>query len=146
MVKASRWSIRGIAAAGCMGLALLAHGCGDGTSPPEPLPPVVLMGASPPAQTGEVGGTVFGPLVFVMEEDSLTRVRGVIVNFTLTGNGTISRSADTTDASGRAQVETWTLGNSPGTSTITTTSPRVPGAAVVFTAEARAAASAGDVR
>ena len=123
------------------------HGCSDGSGPPDPPVPLMLMGASPPTQSGEVGSAVVGPYVFVAQKgDASARVPGVIVNFTLTGGGTISRSVDTTDGNGLARVETWTLGNSPGLSVVTATSPSLPDTSVVFTAEARAAATASGLR
>ena len=131
---------------GMLALLVFVNGCGDGSTPPELPVPLLLMGASPPAQSAEVGSEVVGPFVFVAEKDGLARVQGVIVNFTLTGGGMISPTVDTTDANGLAKVETWTLGDSPGVSVVTATSPSVPDTSVVFTAEGRAAATASGLR
>lgn len=133
--------LRAGACLGFAGLVATTYGCSDSSSPPEPPRELVLMTASPPTQTAEVGSVVGGPFVIVAEKDGLARVPGVVVTFDLTGGGTLSTRVDTTDAGGMARGGTWTLGATPGVSVVTALSPSVPDTVVVFTAEARAATS-----
>ena len=66
-------------------------------------------------------------------------VAGLPVTFTVTGGGTIGRTSATTDASGTASVQSWTLGTGAGQQTVVATA----GArTVTFTASAAAAAAA----
>ena len=141
---AVRSILRAGAAGCCLMLVPLLSACDDDPTPPEQPVPLVLMTASPPTQVVDAGAVAAGPFVIVAEEDGLARVSGAIVNFTVTG-GTLSASADTTDAGGLARV-TWTLSATPGVSTVTATSPSVPDTSVGFTAEGRAATAGGEIR
>ena len=119
---------------GCLTLLFHASACSDGSGPP-PEPPQ-LMSASPLVQTATAGTAAAGPVVMAAREDG-SRVRGIVVNFAVTGGARISTTVDTTDAHGMASPGTWRLSDEPGESTITATSPAVPGASVVFTATGR---------
>ena len=119
-----------IARLGCLTTLLAAAACSDSSGPSSP---PVLEANTAISQTANAGSVVASPVVRVGREDG-SPIKGAIVKFSVSGGGTISVTADTTDAAGLASAGTWRLGNTPGTSTVTATSTSVPGATVTFTA------------
>ena len=111
-------------------LALAIGACTDSGGPPSP-PEMTPSTAT--TQTGNAGGVVGSPAVRLGREDGSAIARAV-VTFTITGGGTLATTVDTTSSTGLATAGEWRLANTPGTSTITATSPSAPGKSVVFTA------------
>lgn len=110
----------------------------------EPVTFSVTGLAVPRTVTGPLGDQQEGPAGFALNEPFIVEVRdqngnplaGATVNFTVTaGGGTLSDTAATTDASGRASA-TLTLGSQPGTNTVVATVSELD--PVTFTATGKA--------
>src|SRR4051812_2529174 len=83
------------------------------------------------AQTGTLSSTLAAPLVVTVTGATGTPVSGAAVTWTVAqGNGALSASSSTTDASGHASVR-WTL---DGTFLSTSATASIPGSSVTFTA------------
>lgn len=90
------------------------------------------------AQADTVSGTL-APLVLRVEDSLGHPIPGIAVGFAVTqGGGSVSSSADTSDAGGLAST-TWTLGGTPGVNTLAVTVPAGGVGPVTFTASAVAA-------
>jgi hypothetical protein len=89
--------------------------------------------------TGTVGAAVTAIPTVKAVDASGQPVSGVAVTFTVSGGGTLGRTTTTTDASGTASVQSWTLGTTAGPQTVVATAN---GQTVTFTASASAAAAA----
>lgn len=87
-------------------------------------------------QTGTAGGALAQPLVARVRAADGLGVAGVPVAFSvLTGGGTLGTVIDTSDANGDVS-STLTLGLVAGAQTVRASVPSVPGAEVIFTANA----------
>ncbi len=103
-------------------------------------------------QSATVGTAVATPPSVVVRDAHNNPVAGVSVTFAVaTGGGSVDPiTAILTNASGIAQVNSWTLGTTAGTNTLTATSNGLSGSPVTFTATGTAsaatqiAANAGD--
>lgn len=83
-------------------------------------------------QSADLGQPLGAPLVVRVSDTTNLPVRGVTVQFAVSsGAGTLGTPSTTTDAQGRAQT-TFTLGQDAGTTSITATTPTLPGASAVF--------------
>ena len=83
--------------------------------------PVRLVKISGDKQQGTPGAALANPLVVEVKDQDGSVLEGVAVTFSvIAGDGTLSASADTTDANGRAQT-TLTLGNSLETNLVAVT-------------------------
>ena len=86
--------------------------------PPKPpkLPRLLIISGG--NQTGIIGETLANPFAVRVRDPDNSPLEGVPVTFTVTaGGGTLSTTATTTNAKGRAE-STLTLGNEPGTNTV----------------------------
>jgi hypothetical protein len=87
-------------------------------------------------QSATAGAAVAIPPSVIVKDASNNPVAGVSVTFAVaSGGGTVvPTTAITTNASGIAQVTSWTLGTTAGTNTLTATSAGLTGSPVTFTA------------
>ena len=116
--------------------------CKDSSTPPELSQPAKLTLVSGDNQSGN-GALLPTALVVKITDPRNEPVAGVAVSWT-TSDPTASLSAVTTstDADGLATAK-WTLGASAGRQTVTVTTPSIPGAQVVFQANAGGVLSGG---
>ena len=90
-------------------------------------------------QTAAAGSAVPVAPAVLVEDQTGTPVAGVSVTFAvLSGGGSVTGAAATTNASGIASVGSWTLGTSVGTNTLSATASGLTGSPVQFTATATA--------
>jgi hypothetical protein len=109
---------------------------------PDAGDPVALERVSGNGQSGTVGTALDEPYVVRVVDAGGKGVAGVTVEWTVTdGGGTMSPSASTTDADGRA-ASTRTLGTVAGTHTANAAVGDVAGSPVIFTATAAPGAPA----
>jgi hypothetical protein len=78
-----------------------------------PGPPEGIAALSGDAQVGAAGTTLAQPLVVLVFDAFGNPVAGVMINWSVTGGGSVSQTSTTTDENGRASVER-TLGTSVG--------------------------------
>jgi alpha-tubulin suppressor-like RCC1 family protein len=111
--------------------------CGTVTITPPPTPRIVIFAGND--QFALPGAPVpVPPAVLVTQADG-TPWSGLTVTFEVTsGGGIVTQPAPTTGPDGIATVGSWTLGDSPGTNTLTATAAGngITGNPVVFTAQA----------
>jgi adhesin/invasin len=90
-------------------------------------------------QTAPVGAVVpVSPSVLVRDASNAP-VAGVVVTFAVaSGGGQVTGGSQTTNSSGIATVGTWTLGNTPGTNTMTAAASGFTGSPLTFIATATA--------
>lgn len=112
---------------------------GDGGS--DPVVPSQLQKTAGDQVSGTVGQSAAAPTLKVTDAKGRA-ARGIVVNFAVTGGGTLGATTDTTDAQGVATAGSWTLGTVAGTQTVVATSPKVAGVTATFTATAAAGAPA----
>ncbi len=95
-------------------------------------------------QTADAGTDVAVPPEVVVTDVSGNGVSGVNVTFAVaSGGGTVVPTTPiATDVNGNAAVNSWTLGTTPGTNTVTATSGSLNGSPVTFTATGVAGAPA----
>ena len=94
-------------------------------------------------QTGISGAGLANPLVVEVRDENLSVRKGISVMFTVTaGDGTLSVMHTTTDENGRAE-STLTLGQNPGTNTVSVSAAGIEGT-VTFNAVAEAAVNIPD--
>ena len=107
-------------------IALCAAGCSTDAASPLALGSVVLVSGD--AQSGSPGVPLGDTLeVKVLDQTGRTPMSGVQVNWWVqSGQGTIDRPSDTTDANGIARA-VWTLGPVPGTNQAVATVSDLPG-------------------
>lgn len=115
--------------------AVLIPACSESTGN-KAGPPSKIVVVSEAMFTGTVGTELAAPIVVRVADDQDRAVEGAVVQFRiLEGTASLSRSADTTDAQGRAQT-TLTLGTAAGpvrvSASVTgvTTSAQITGVAV----------------
>ena len=98
-------------------------------------------------QSAVVGSAVPGRLaVRVTDDDGNVVGAGVPVTFAVaTGGGSVTGANATTNSEGIASVGSWTLGENPGTNTLTATSPAPVHTAFTFSATALAAFKAQSI-
>ncbi len=88
-------------------------------------------------QTAPSGAPVAFPPCVIVKDSGGTAVANVPVTFAVTGGGgSVSDPQAVSNAGGIAIVGSWTLGTTPGTNTLTATSPGLTGSPVLFTATA----------
>ena len=105
--------------------------CG-GTEAPSTSTPVKIVAASGGGQTADLGQPLAQPLVAHVATGSGRPASGVSVTFAVTsGAGALAPATVSTDASGNASTS-FTMGQSPGVTTVSATSASVAGAAEVF--------------
>ncbi len=106
--------------------------------------PARINAVSPVNQSATTGASVTAPSVEVTDAAG-NPVSGVNVAFAVTaGGGTTSPSSGSvvvTGANGRATLQSWTLGTSPGVNTVTATVSGLTGSPVVFSATATVGAA-----
>ncbi len=91
------------------------------TTTVEQAVPHTLAKVSGDEQEGTVGAALAKPFVVSVLDQEGAAFAGAVVSFSVTvGGGTLSATTATTDASGRAR-STLTLGDDPGTNTVTAT-------------------------
>ena len=114
------------------GLVVLQVSCGDSSGPG---PSAASMDAnSSTTLTAAPGSDVGEPPSVVVHDASGNPMSGVTVNFAVTaGGGSLTGAKAVSDASGIATVGSWTLGQNPGTNTVTATTAGLP--PITFTAE-----------
>jgi len=112
---------------------LLTHQTDTATLNVQPRPGAIAI-RSGSGQTAPVRATLAQPItVRVTAADGLG-VEGAVVTFAVTsGGGTLSASADTTDANGDASVS-WTLGGTVGAQTMTAATAGITSSAITATA------------
>ena len=87
------------------------------------------------SQTATVGTAVATLPSVIVRDVQNNPVSGVSVTFSVaTGGGSITGGTTTTNASGIATVGSWGLGTTPGSNTLTATSPGLTGSPLTFTA------------
>jgi hypothetical protein len=119
--------------------SLLISACGDGGSGPKVGPPSTVAAVSSTTLDGAAGTTLPTALSVKVSDAQGNSVSGAVVNFVIvSGGGSLSATADTTDGSGIASVS-WTLGQALGAARA---EARVQGVLVpaVFNATIRAGA------
>ncbi|HXY68814.1 MAG TPA: Ig-like domain-containing protein, partial [Gemmatimonadales bacterium] len=101
-----------------------------------PGPAAQVAAAAGNGQSAAAGSAVAVPPSVIVRDAVGNPVSGTSVTFAVTGGGgTVAPAgAVTTDASGVAQVTSWTLGTALGTNTLTATAPGLAGSPVTFTA------------
>lgn len=92
-------------------LAAFLAACGDSVAPPGP--PASMQPGAGAGQQAVVGTTLPVPPGVRVTDAGGRPSAGVVVTFT-TGQGAIEGPVDTTDAQGRASVDSWTLGTTAG--------------------------------
>lgn len=97
---------------------------------------------SPEQNTGTVGGDVAFPPIVLVSDAHDNPVPGIAVSFATSSNGRLRVASATTDATGTARSEGWTLGTVAGLQTVQAVVDVPNVAAVTFTAIANAAAPA----
>jgi hypothetical protein len=108
----------------------------------EPLRPELMQATAPLEQSGTVGDAVLVAPAVRVTTSTGKAVPGVDVTFALTGGGgTLTTTARSTDASGIAVADGWTLGSTPGANTLVASATGVA-ASVTFTVTAQHAAPA----
>ncbi len=107
--------------------------CKSSTSSPATDGAVRLAVVSGSNQMANVSTALAAPLVVQAVTAAGRPVTGVSVTWTVTGGGSVTPAASTTDASGQASVS-WTLGPRPGVQTATASSPAISGANASFIA------------
>lgn len=112
-------------------------GCGETVAPELSLPSSLVLVAGD-LQTVDLAPAQAPDSLVVRVVDPLQRgVEGVAITWAPSDpSGSVSRATTTTDRNGFASAH-WTLGRVPGAQTLRVTSPRLPGASVVFRAENR---------
>jgi hypothetical protein len=118
--------------------AALYSGCGgsDATAPPTQRVPTSIQAVSQQNQSATVGSDVADRPSVVVRDQNNDPVSGVTVTFAVgQGTGSITGATQTTNASGVATVESWTLGTAVGTNTLTATATGLS-TSVTFTATA----------
>ena len=99
------------------------------------LPPVKLMEVSGNNQTGHTGGSLAQPFVVEVRDQNDAPLEGVTVTFAVTGGGgSLNPETMETNSRGRAWTRL-TLGDNPGTNTVTASVAGVS-QTIVFSAEA----------
>ncbi len=94
-------------------------------------------------QTGVSGALLTNPFVVEVREENFSVLEGIVVTFTVTaGDGTLSVTHTMTDENGRAE-STLTLGQNPGTNTVSVSAAGIEGTAT-FNAVAEAAVDLPD--
>ncbi len=132
MLPLGRFAIAAAAA------SLLLAACGDSTSPPRP---TTLAAVSSVQAVGTVGEILSEPLTVRVTDAGGSPVARVPVTFTVAeGGGSLSRTLDSTDASGVARTS-WRLGETAGAQRVTAVAAGLSGT-VEFLAIARAGAPA----
>lgn len=97
-------------------------------------PPDVVAKQSPDAIEWNIGTAVTPPPRVLVTDQHGNPVQGASVTFAVaSGGGNASGTAQTTNAAGEASVGSWTLGNSPGTNTLTATVGSLPAATFSMT-------------
>jgi adhesin/invasin len=97
----------------------------------------IAASAGANGQTAPPGAAVPVPPSVIVRDTHGNPKAGVAVTFAVvSGGGSVTGSAATTDASGIATVGSWTLGPVAQTNTMTATSPGLAGSPVTFTATA----------
>lgn len=124
-----RFTAPGLTAADAVGLTVTGAG-----------PATQVAVAAGQAQTATVG-TAVGMLPAVVVRDAMGNgVPGVTVTFAVgSGGGSVTGATVTTNASGVATVDRWTLGAMLGVNTLTATATGLTGSPLTFTATAVAA-------
>lgn len=114
------------------GLALaFAVACGSDSGSGTVTPTTIAV-SSGSGQSADLGQAAAQPLVARVTTSAGTPASGVTVHFAVaTGAGTLSPTSVATDASGNASV-TFTMGQTPGLTTVAATSGSVSGAAVFY--------------
>ncbi|HEV7387886.1 MAG TPA: hypothetical protein VGN73_04660 [Gemmatimonadaceae bacterium] len=115
------------------GLVVLQVSCGGDSSGPGPTAASIAAHSSTTI-TAAPGTDVGEPPSVVVSDASGNPMSGVSVTFAVTaGGGSLTGGHAVSDASGIATVGSWTLGQTPGTNTVTATTAGLP--AVTFTAQ-----------
>jgi hypothetical protein len=124
--------LRGITPLALAGLVALQISCGDSSGPGASASSIdanssTTLSAAPGAPVGE-------PPSVIVRDGSGNTVGGVHVTFTVTsGGGSLTGANAVSSSSGVATVGSWTLGQTPGTNTVSATTSGLP--AITFTAE-----------
>ncbi|HEU5479548.1 MAG TPA: hypothetical protein VFU90_06920, partial [Candidatus Tumulicola sp.] len=133
-------------------LTLLALCACGGTESPTLSTPVKIVAISGGGQAADLGQPLAQPLVARVTTSTGTPASAVSVTFAVTsGAGTLSPATVSTDGSGNAST-TFTMGQTPGVTTVSATSGAVAGAAADFivstgpTIVVHVALAAGNVR
>jgi hypothetical protein len=96
---------------------------------------IAIANAASNNQSAPAGSAVAIPPSVKVSDANGNGVAGVTVAFAVaTGGGSVTGASATTNASGVAQVGSWTLGSTAGTNTLTATSGSLSGSPVTFTA------------
>ena len=93
-------------------------------------------------QAAVVGTAVATPPSVIVRDANDNGVEGVPVTFAVSGGGSATGLATTTNAAGIATVGSWTLGVTAGSNTLTATSGSLIGSPVTFTATGTAGPAA----
>jgi hypothetical protein len=126
--------VRFVASVPVLALALAACG-GDKTEPS--VPDAFEKTAGDQVTAGVATATPSAPTLKVNDQNGRA-MRGIVVNFAVTGGGSLGAIVDTTDASGVATAQRWTLGSAMGPQTVVASSPSLAGTTATFTATATA--------
>jgi hypothetical protein len=117
-------------------LGLLGLACGGDSNAPEPPPTATRIALNDGNNQSAAAGSAvaISPSVKVTDASAIP-VSGVAVTFAVTsGAGSVTGANQTTNVSGVATVESWTLGPTAGTNTMTATAEGLVGSPIIFTA------------
>lgn len=96
---------------------------------------IAIANTSSNNQSAPAGSAVAIPPSVKVSDANGNGVGGVAVTFAIaTGGGSVTGASTTTNASGIAQVGSWTLGSTAGTNTLTAASGTLAGSPVTFSA------------
>src|SRR5215212_3211261 len=124
--------LRGITPLALAGLVALQISCGDSSGPGASASSIDAN--SPTTLSAAPGALVGEPPSVIVRDASGNTIGGVHVTFTVTsGGGSLTGANAVSNSSGVATVGSWTLGQTPGTNTVTATASGLP--AITLTAE-----------
>jgi Tol biopolymer transport system component len=114
-------------------VAVLGTGCTTSAEPPDPVEEELRLEAvTETSITGAVGSRVSPVPAVRLTTSAGTPVPGIEIRFQVSGGSSIELRSQRTDTVGLASPEVWTLGTTPGATTLTAHAEGLP--EVVFTA------------
>jgi hypothetical protein len=100
----------------------------------DPSVPTTVAATTITTQTAPAGSAVSAPPGVIVHDQYADPMPGVTVSFGVTGGGgSVNPASVTTDAEGKAQLTSWTLGSAAGENTVSATVSGLP--PVTFTAQ-----------
>ncbi len=133
MERRGRW--QAVVLVGALANLSACSGSGNATGPAPIRAIAVYAGDN---QTARINSAVPTPPAIIVRDASSNPVAGIAVTFSVaSGGGSVAGPVQTTDASGIARVNGWTLGASAGPNALSASASGVQGSPVQFTATGR---------